>query len=171
MKILERFGPTLLVCFSIGISIVLAYTATKRSLTIFETVLWQIFVFAGGLTGSYIFGKRSAQEAGKEIIKPHARNAVRQLKSLYKSISLTLSVISSSKNLETPQDYYSIRAYLIGVIAQQMATADDAIKNWHDILKEELEDLIKELSQERTSQEEIEELMQTLIPEKTLEDK
>ena len=61
MKMLERIGRTLLDCFSIGISIVLAYTATKRSLTVFETVLWQIFVLAGGLTGSSIRGKRSAQ--------------------------------------------------------------------------------------------------------------
>ena len=39
MKNLERIGPTLLILFSIGISVIFAYTATQRTLTGLESIL------------------------------------------------------------------------------------------------------------------------------------
>ncbi len=141
MKILERIGPTLLVCFSIGISIVLAYTATKRSLTVFETVLWQIFVFAGGLTGSYIFGKRSAQEAAKEIIKPHARSAFRRLFALYQSLRRAANAIEFAQQSDSDEDHQVAFAKLETVVIEQLAATDDALEEWRDIVPEDVEEL------------------------------
>ncbi|MDE0016348.1 MAG: hypothetical protein OXU51_09190 [Candidatus Poribacteria bacterium] len=171
MKHLERIGPTLLILFSIGISIFLAYTATQRTLTGLESTLWQIFVFAGGLAGSFIFGRQSAREAAKEIIKPHARGAARYLISLYKSIlrARSAATIEASQDLAPSAGDHVIRAYLIAIFTEQLATADDALENWRDILDEELEDLIEKLREDNTTPEELESLIGKLREDNTNE--
>lgn len=164
MKHLERIGPALLLLFSIAVSIILAYTATQRTLTGLESVLWQIFVFASGLAGSFIFGRQSAREAAKEIIKPHARGAARYLISLYKSIlrARAAASVELSQNFGSYEDYYVIRAYLIATFTEQLATADDALENWRDILGEGLEDLIEKLREDNPTSEEMEVLIEKL---------
>ena len=169
MKHLERIGPALLLLFSIGISIILAYTATQRTLSGLESMLWQIFVFAGGLAGSFIFGRQSAREAAREVLKPHARGAARYLVSLYKSILRARSVTTMevSQDLAPSAGDHVIRAYLIATFTEQLATADDALENWRDILKEELEDLIQELRESNTTLEELEDSIQQLSADNT----
>lgn len=171
MKNLNWVLAGLLIFVAIDVSALVVYTTTTRALTAVESILWQVFVLTAGLAGSFIFGQQSAKEAGKEILKPHARNAVRHLISLFKSISRAGAVIDSSQKFESIQDYHVIRAYLIGVITEQLATADDAVENWRDILGEELEDLIERLQEERITPEEVEDLIKKLVPENTQEDK
>ncbi len=171
MKHLEHIGPTLLVICSIGISVILAYTATQRTLSGLESVLWQIFVFAGGLAGSFIFGRQSARDAAREIIKPHARGAARYLISLYKSIlrARSAATMEVSQDLATSAGYHVIRAYLIAIFTEQLATADDALENWRDILDEELEDLIEKLREDNATPEELEGLIEKLREDNTNE--
>ena len=171
MKHLERIGPALLVCFSIGISIILAYTATQRTLTGLESSLWQIFVFAGGLAGSFIFGRQSARDAAREVLKPHARGAARYLISLYKSIlrARSAATIEVPQDLESSAGHHVVRAYLIAIFTEQLATADDALENWRDILDEELEDLIEKLREDNTTPEELASLMEKLREDNTNE--
>lgn len=170
MKHLERIGPALLLIFSIGVSIILAYTATQRTLSGLESILWQIFVFAGGLAGSFIFGRQSAPEAVKEILKPHARNAARYLISLYKSIlrARSMASIGLSRGFESHEQYHIIHAYLSAIFTEQLATADDALENWRDILGEEVEDLIQKLQEGDTTPEELANLIQKLSSENTM---
>lgn len=104
MKYLERIGPALLLFFSIGVSVILAYTATQRTLSGLESALWQIFVFSGGLAGSFIFGRQSAREAAREMIKPHARSAFRRLLSLYQSLSRAATTIESAQISDSPEN-------------------------------------------------------------------
>lgn len=87
MKNLYHVGVGLLVLVFTGVSIFVAYTVTTRTLTGLESFFWQIFVFGVGLVGSFIFGRQSAREAAREIIKPHARSAFRRLLSISKSFS------------------------------------------------------------------------------------
>ena len=172
MKYLERIGPSLLILFSIGISVILAYTATQRTLSSLESILWQIFVFAGGLAGSFIFGRQSAREAAREFLKPHARGAARYLISLYKSILRARSaatIVVASQDLAPSAGDHVIRAYLIAIFTEQLATADDALENWRDILDEELEDLIEKLREDNTTPEELEGLIVKLREDNTNE--
>lgn len=171
MKSLERVGALLLIIIAIGISIILAYTATKRTLTGLESTLWQIFVFGASLAGSFIFGRQSAHEAAREIIKPHARGAARYLISLYKSIlrARSATTIGASQGLESSTGYDVVRAYLLATFAEQLATADDALENWRDILGEELEDLIEKLRSENITPEELTGLIEKLQTENTNE--
>lgn len=141
MKHLERFGPALLLLFSIGISIILAYTATQRTLSSLESTLWQIFVFAAGLAGSFIFGRRSAREAAHEMIKPHARSAFRRLLSLYHSLSRAAAAIESGQISDSHENYQVALARLEEIVIEQLSTADDALEDWRDIVPEDVEEL------------------------------
>ncbi len=127
-----------------------------------ESTLWQIFVFAGGLAGSFIFGRQSAREAAREVLKPYARGAARYLISLYKSImrARSAATMQTPQDLESSAGYHVIRAYLIATFTEQLATADDALENWRDVLDEELEDLIEKLREDITIPEELEGLIE-----------
>ena len=141
MKHLERIGPALLLLFSIGVSVILAYTATQRTLSGLESTLWQIFVFAGGLAGSFIFGRRSAREAAREMIKPHARSAFRRLLSLYHSLSRAATAIESGQISDSHENYQVALARLEEIVTEQLSTADDALEDWRDIVPEDVEEL------------------------------
>lgn len=141
MKHLERIGPTLLILFSIGISAILAYTATRRTLSGLESALWQIFVFAGGLAGSFIFGRQSAQEAAKEIIKPHARSAFRRLLSLYQSLRRAANAIESAQQSDSDEAHQVVFAKLEVIVIEQLAATDDALEEWKDIVPEDVREL------------------------------
>ena len=150
MKHLERIGPALLIFFSIGISVILAYTATKRTLTGLESTLWQIFVFAAGLAGSFIFGRQSARDAVREIIKPHARSAFRRLLSLYHSLSRAATAIESAQISDSREDYQVALARLEEIITEQLSTADDALEDWRDIVPEDVEELEQKRQSDNT---------------------
>lgn len=173
MKNLNWFLAGLLVFIAVGISALVVYTTTTRILTPVESILWQIFALTTGLAGSFIFGRQSAREAAKEILKPHARGAARYLVSLYKSISRARSVaaVELPQSFESYERYYVIRAYLTAIFTEQLATADDALENWRDILEEEVEDLIQKLQDNVATREEVEALIQKLLPDYELEDK
>ncbi|RKU29153.1 hypothetical protein C6497_07135 [Candidatus Poribacteria bacterium] len=143
-----------------------------RDLSSMENVLLQFIFLSIGCGVSYIVGKQSVEKARDEFLKPHARSAVRYLVSLYKSITRAAEVTESTQNFKSPENYNVIRAYLLGIFGEQLASADDAIENWRDILKEELEDMIiKSEEEDRFTPKRTEDLMQKLVHENTLEDK
>jgi hypothetical protein len=150
MKQLERIGPALLLLFSIGISIILAYTATQRTLSSLESILWQIFVFAGGLAGSFIFGRQSARKAAREIIKPHARSAFRRLIFLYLTLRRAATVVELAQHSESQENYQVILARLEEIITAQLMTADNALDDWNDIVPEDVKELKQKLQSEDT---------------------
>ena len=146
MKNLERFGPHLLILISLGVGGFFAYVATTRISTGLESFLWQAFTLVASVVGAFLFGRQSASEAAREIIKPHARSAFRRLLSLYQSLSQVASVIESSKNCVSREDYRIILATLKASVGEQLATADDALEDWRDIVPEDVEELRQRLS-------------------------
>ncbi len=146
MKNLERFGPVLLILISLGVAGLFAYVATTRALTNLESGLLQFFAWLTGLIGSFIFGRQSAREAAREIIKPHARSAFRRLLSLYRSLYRVADDIESSQNFGSHEDYQAILAKLGAIVGEQLDTAEDALEDWRDIVPEDVEELRKELS-------------------------
>ena len=173
MKNLNWVLAALLIFVALAVSAIVVYISTTRALTAEESIIWQVFALTAGLAGSFIFGRQSAREAAKEILKPHARGAARYLVSLYKSISRARSVaaVELPQGFESYQHYSVIRAYLIAIFTEQLATADDALENWRDILEEEVEDLIQKLQDNVAIREEVEALIQKLLPDYEMEDK
>lgn len=145
MKNLNLVLAGLLVLVAIGVSVLVVYTTTTRILTAVESTIWQVFILTAGLVGSFIFGRQSAKEAAKEIIKPHARSAFRRLVSLYESLSRASTQIQSLDNSESSEDYRFTFGILDAIITEQLNTADDALEDWRDIVPEDVEELKENL--------------------------
>ena len=151
MKILERYAPFLLITISLIIACLFAYVATTRTLTGLESVILQFFSLLAGLIGSFFFGRQSAREAAREIIKPHARSAFRRLLSLYQSLSRVADVIESSQNSESPEENQATLAKLEAIVVEQLSSADDAIEDWRDIVPEDVKELDQRFSPDNTT--------------------
>ncbi|MCY4351845.1 MAG: hypothetical protein OXC45_01925 [Gemmatimonadetes bacterium] len=151
MKNFERYAPYFLILISLVIAVSFAYVATTRTLTDLETVFLQFFCLLAGTGGSFIFGRQSAREAAREIIKPHARSAFRRLLSLYQSLSRVATTIESSQNFESPVENQVTLAKLETIVVEQLASADDAIEEWKDIVPEDVEELDRRFSSDKTT--------------------
>ena len=150
MKNLYLVLATLLVFVAVGISVFMIYITTQRTLSPVESILWQVFVLTAGLAGSFIFGRQSASEAAKEIIKPHARKAFRRLVSLYQSLSRAAIVIKSAQDDESPENQRVTLAKLDAIVTEQLVTADDALEDWNDIVPEDVVELKQKLQSDDT---------------------
>lgn len=160
--------PVLIGLVVLGSTVVSVLLASILNLN--SDVLLQFIFLAIGCGVSYWVGKTSVEKARDEFLKPHARSAVRYLVSLYKSITRAAEVTESAQNFESHENYNVIRVYLLGIFGEQLASADDAIENWRDILKEELEDLIIKPEEDRFTPKGAEDLMQKLVPKNTTGD-
>lgn len=154
MKNGNYVGASALVLVSVGISAVVAYTVTRRTLTGLESVLWQIFVFAAGLAGSFIFGRQSAAQAARDMVKPHARSAFRRLLSLYESLHWAMNEIKSALRSGSTQQHQETLARVEAVVTAQLTTADDALEDWRDIVPEDVEVLKQKLTINNTTEDE-----------------
>ena len=94
-----------------------------------------------------------AREAAEEIIKPHARSAFRRLLSLYLSLQRAAAEIQSSQSSESHEDYQVALAKLDAIVTEQLATADDALDDWNDIVPEDVEELKQKLQSDNTTEE------------------
>ena len=150
MKNLYWVLAALLILVALGISAFVIYITTQRTLNSIEGILWQVFVLTAGLAGSFIFGRQSAPEAAKEIIKPHARKAFRRLVSLYRSLSRAANVIKSAQDDESLENQQVTLAKLDVIVTEQLATADDALEDWNDIVPEDVEELKQKLQSDDT---------------------
>ncbi len=145
MKNLNWILASFLILISLGVSVLVVYTTTTRVLTAVESTIWQVFVLTAGLAGSFIFGRQSAKEVAKEIIKPHARSAFRRLVSLYESLSRASTVIQLTESSESSEDIRVTIAKLDAIVTEQLNAADDALEDWRDIVPEDVEELKQKL--------------------------
>lgn len=146
----KRAGIVLIVA-SIVVAVIFSIVAMYRSLTGIENVLLQVFSLGLGLLGSFVFGRESAREAAKDLVKPHARSAFRRLVSLYQSLSRLAKAIQSARlvNISDPV-YPFVLDKLESLVIEQIATANDALEDWRDIVPEDVEELRAKLVAMRT---------------------
>ncbi len=143
MKNNEKWLPLLLIIVAFIVTGFSIYIATQRTLTSLENTLLQAFSLISGLVGSFYFGKQSAADAAKQILKPHARSAFRRLISLFESLSRVAVEIANSK--ENQSETITI-AKMEAIVVEQLATADDALEDWRDIVPEEVDELRRKLT-------------------------
>lgn len=141
MRNIEKSIPVLFVIAAFVLMALFGYLATTRPLTEMEAYVLQILSLFSGLVGSYIFGRQITQDSIKEIVEPHARSAFRRLISLYRSISRVAEIIE-----EDDDDRQKI-AVIRAIVIEQIATADDALEDWRDLVPESVEELKKEIGQ------------------------
>ena len=131
-----------LIIVSIVVAVIFTVTASFRDLTGLENVFFQVIILDISLTGTFIIGRESARESAKDLIKPQARSAFRRLLSQYRSLGRLVEAIQSAKpanNLDSVN--FLILDKLESLVIEQIATADDALEDWRDIIPEEVEEL------------------------------
>lgn len=144
--IIKNLKWAVLILIGLGILALLSlfvYIAAQRDLTNLESVLFQVISLIIGCGVSFFVGQQSVRKAAKEDVKSHAVKAFRRLLSLYQSLARAAAVIESADSSETKENYQVILARLEEIIAMQLITGDDALKDWNDIV-EELDDLEQE---------------------------
>ena len=70
------------------------------------------------------------------MVEPHARSAFRRLISLYQSLSRVATIIEEEGNGDATK-IEIVKA----IVIEQIATANDALADWHDIVPESVEEL------------------------------
>lgn len=139
---MQKIIGLLLVIASVIVAGGFVYVATTRNLTALENVLLQLFTMGLGLAGSYVIGRESARDMAKEMIRPHARSAFRRLTSLYRSLTRLMTAIQTARSDTRPAAATNhVLDKLEGIVMEQIATADDALEDWKDIIPEEIEKL------------------------------
>ena len=122
------------VVLSVGIVIVSAF----RPLSTLETALWQLITLAAGLYGSYLLGQKAARESAMDLLRLHARSAVRRL----------LAIRGSWHRLSHRIEEFQVeerdpRLDVIQAIVEERSTiADSAIEDWRDIAADEVDEVI-----------------------------
>lgn len=132
---------------AIIIAVIFVVVAAYRDLTALENVLLQVFSLGLGLIGSYVLGRESARDAAREMVKPHARSAFRRLLSLYRSLSrLAYAIQIMRSDGDIHPETTRVLDKLEGIVVEQIATADDALEDWRDIVPEDVAELRAQLA-------------------------
>ncbi len=147
MKDVDYAWPVLFVAMSVVGFAAFAYVSTTRTLTALESVFLQGFSVTIGFIGTFLFGRRSARDAAREVIKPHARSAFRRLVSLYQSLH-RMTAIVESRDPGAPEDCRVMLAQIQVIAVEQVSAADDALADWRDIVPEDVDELYEKLSSE-----------------------
>ena len=109
----------------------------SRAPTPFETVLFQVVILITGLLGSYIYGKNSAAEAARDVIKPQARSAFRRLFSMNRNLK-SISAIISGMRRDKPDQRLDTIQFLVDA---QIWTGQDSLADWSDIIPEYMKEI------------------------------
>lgn len=141
-----------MVIVCVTVAAIYGFVATERPLTGPESILLQSFAIGAGLLGSFLFGKQSAKEAAKEMLKPHARSAFRRLLSLFQSLSRVAKTIEKTKHPENLEEPSVTLAKLEVIVIEQLSTADDALEDWRDIVPDEVDELRQKLIEQKSSE-------------------
>jgi len=133
--------------FAIAGLFVYMSASTTKPLTTLDNSLFQIFTLAVGLVGSYLFGKESATENAKELIRPHAKSAFRRVIAIYLGlVRIGQEVQESQLNLSGNVSLHTSFGKLEGMVTEQIATAADALEDWSDIVPDEVKELRQRLN-------------------------
>ncbi len=108
-----------------------------RAPTPFETLLFQVVILVTGLLGSYIYGKNSAAEAAWDVIRPHARSAIRRARSLRRSLGRLSERIETMQE-ENPDHRLEV---IHAVITEQAEVSQDALDDWRDVIPDDVADM------------------------------
>jgi hypothetical protein len=143
-----------LLVISVAVIVEAVRTATQRQLSSLEGVLFSAFSLAAGYAGSFIFGRFSAAESAREVVRAQARGAFRRLVSHYGSLSRLVSAIDRARDEAgdpkgSPSRYDALRAVTVEIIA----IAGDALEDWRDVVPEEVEEIERRAREQRAQEE------------------
>lgn len=131
--------PLLIIAGAIALAVAMVNVSATRPLSTLELVLWQVVSLLLGLYGSYRFGKNAAKDSARDVIRPHARSAVRSLLGLRDSLRALSHRIEDYRDEEADYRLDVIQA----IVEEQMPVSDSAIEDWRDITPEDVAEIIR----------------------------
>ncbi len=153
------WGPAL-VAASIVLAVLVVVVDSQKSPDRLAAALLQGMAILFGTIGSYVFGRVSARESARDLVKQPARSAFRRVRTLYEalgrqrlSISAHLLRLESLRVATDPQfiDFEHVRASLTSLdtmVVEQLSTADDALEDWRDLAPDEVADIQRQAREE-----------------------
>ena len=129
-----------LIAASVAIAIGMIFVSSTRDLTSLETILFQTLALGTGLSGSYIVGQRSSNKIAQDVMRLHARPAFRRVLELYNSL-FRLSERIDQLRRQQPSSHLDV---IQAIVDEQIVTGRSAIQDWHDIIPEDVNELIKQ---------------------------
>lgn len=133
----------MLLLFTVAGSVTLIVVSAERTLSSLESTLLQLLTLAAGLSGSYIFGRQSAEAAARELIKPAARSAFRRVLGLYASLGRLAETVNRFRSAAGTGD--SRLDVVEALVTEQRASVTDALEDWRDLVPEEVADVERRL--------------------------
>lgn len=127
--------------------VVYIIVAASRLLTQLENVLLQLIILFLSIGASFAFGRESANSAGKALIKPYARSAFRRSLSLYFGLSRFKAAIQDIRQVNSNRSRNIPRSALDKLEAMAtdlIYTAVDSLGDWHDIVPEDVDELLEQ---------------------------
>lgn len=131
--------PLLIVAGAIVLAVVMVNVSAERELSTLELALWQVVSLLLGLSGSYWFGRNAARDSARDVIRPHARSAVRSLLGLRDSLRALSHRIEDYQDEDADYRLEVIQA----IVEEQMPVSDSAIEDWRDITPEDVAEIIR----------------------------
>ena len=131
--------PLLIVAGAIVLAVVMVNVSAERKLSTLELALWQVVSLLLGLSGSYWFGRNAAKDSARDVIRPHARSAVRSLLGLRDSLRALSHRIEDYQDEDADYRLEVIQA----IVEEQMPVSDSAIEDWRDITPEDVAEIIR----------------------------
>lgn len=135
----DRAIPLTIVVGAVVLAVAMVVVSAIRPLSTLELVLWQVVPLLLGLSGSYWFGRNAARDSARDVIRPHARSAVRSLLGLRDSLRALSHRIEDYRDEEADYRLDVIQA----IVEEQMPVSDSAIEDWRDITPEDVAEIIR----------------------------
>ena len=138
--------PLLIVAGAIALAVVMVNVSAERELSTLELILWQVVSLLLGLSGSYWFGRNAARDSARDVIRPHARSALRTIISLWASLHRLSARIEEFRASGNDHRLDIIQA----IIAEMIPNGFSAIEDWRDIVPEDVDDVFEKWMQHYT---------------------
>lgn len=118
------------------------YVSSGRALSQLEVVMFEVLTLGLGVFGSFWFGRTSAMEAARDMVRPHARSALRTILALRDSLERLSGRIEEYKTEGADHRLDIIQA----IVNEQMPICGSAVEDWHDIVPTDVDEVIKRWS-------------------------
>ncbi len=155
----------------VGVVVLAAATAGLAAVTVLVGVaekpskgtvaLLQVMTLLFGVLTSYVYSRISARAAALEIIRPHARAAIRRMVNLHEALGRQTEALTvhfeqleqSSRDDasgEAVVELTAVKWSMVGLqqlVTEQRATAADSIEDWRDIVPDEVSKILSKDSE------------------------
>ncbi|MET8370569.1 hypothetical protein ABZU42_12670 [Micromonospora profundi] len=148
---LSRLGGGLFVG-AVALAVLTVYVAVQKPPNLLATGLLQAITLIFSTAGSIFLTLASAKSAADDSLRRHARSAFRRMRNLYEALgrlrteidrqSVRLAGLGTGSTSRV--DYEHVRAGFVALdqlVTEQIATADDALEDWRDIVPEEVQEI------------------------------